>query len=643
MVSQTEEEIASSSQEKSETESPPPELEAEDIFHDTSTEFGPEPVDWEDDPLETRESTGEPAEWDHEFFAQFTAREPSAPNDDSIRKGIRDLLEEIEAGPPKGDDQKLEEQLTEWLRSVKDKVHQVESFVAGNFGRHVAAWEELLSSSTRPASRSVLSWIRNGIKPSFAGTSQCDPHKLERVKRMLRKVVGPTRVEEWLAGQVPHPVEFPNHRSFFENSAFAIEAVGEMLVNSTVRLYEVGERRPKVVNPLGVANLPKGRLVLDAGYVNSFTKHIPFKYETLREILSFLDSQGFFSTWDFKAGYYHVLIHPRFRTYFGFRIGKAYFHYNAMCFRWSEACFAYTLVTQEAAKELRLRGIPMSSYLDDGLTGDKLRLRCLWAIIMIIRFLTFLGAVFSLSKCKFWPTQTGDWLGFVVDTTREQFRVSEAKQEKVRTTLNELIEAETVTPRLLAKVAGRIIAMGPAVLPAALYSRPLFQAIQGKLSWDQIFPDSGSGQGDSPLIHRETRGVERAQVVPQTSPAGGSVRCIGLWLRRHNSSSGEALLRACGLPLRIRGPDVQHCKRDAGLPKSPSASHGKLPGAPARIGHPGDRGQPRGGIRLEQVQQPCCRRRLKFARNLRALLHSGLRRGGPVEATGGARPRGRSQ
>jgi hypothetical protein len=267
------------------------------------------------------------------------------PDDSTLRRQIRDLLSEIEAGPPVANGKDLEDSLTEWLRSVKDKVHPVEEFVAGSFSRHVAAWEEVLSGSSRPSSKSVLSWLRNGIKPAFVGTTECDLKKLERVRRMLKKVLGEARAEEWLAGQVPRPVEFPNHRSFFENSEFGVQAVGEMLTNSTVKLYEEDERKPKVVNPLGVANLPKGRLVLDGGYVNAFTKHVPFKYETLREILLFLEERGFFSTWDFKAGYYHVLIHPRFRTYFGFRIGKAYFHYNALCFGWSEACYAYTLVT----------------------------------------------------------------------------------------------------------------------------------------------------------------------------------------------------------------------------------------------------------------------------------------------------------
>lgn len=396
----------------------PLETEAEDVFQDAQSEFElEETVDWDDDPLESRTASEEPSEWNHAFFAKFVPRKPTGPDDAALREELRELLREIEAGLPEVGDEEFEESLSEWLRTVESRVHPVSEFVAGSFGRHPGAWEELLGGSTRPASKQVLSWLRSGIKPSFAGTAECDPKKLERVRRMLRKVVGESRVDEWLSGQVPRPVEFPNHRSFFENSEFAVGAVGELLTNSTVRLYGQGERRPKVVNPLGVANLPKGRLVLDGGYINAFTKHVPFKYETLREILSFLGDHGFFTTWDFKAGYYHVLIHPRFRTYFGFRIGLAYFHYNALCFGWSEACYAYTLVTQEAAKELRIRGIPVSSYLDDGLTGDEQRLRCLWFIIMVVRFLTLLGAVFSLQKCQFWPTQKGDWLGFVVDTT----------------------------------------------------------------------------------------------------------------------------------------------------------------------------------------------------------------------------------
>jgi hypothetical protein len=66
--------------------------------------------------------------------------------------------------------------------------------------------------------------------------------------------------------------------------------------------------------------------------------------------------------------------------------------------------------------------------------------------------------------------------------------VADAKLDKVKRTLLELTLAKTISPRLLARAAGKIIAMSPAVLPASLYSCPLFQAIQGRISWDEIFP-----------------------------------------------------------------------------------------------------------------------------------------------------------
>jgi hypothetical protein len=53
---------------------------------------------------------------------------------------MRDLLEELESGPPELGSEEDEERLTEWLRSVEDRLHcPVKDFVAGSFGRHMEA------------------------------------------------------------------------------------------------------------------------------------------------------------------------------------------------------------------------------------------------------------------------------------------------------------------------------------------------------------------------------------------------------------------------------------------------------------------------------------------------------------------------
>jgi hypothetical protein len=64
-----------------------------------------------------------------------------------------------------------------------------------------------------------------------------------------------------------------------------------------------------------------------------------------------------------------------------------------------------------------------------------------------------------------------EWLGFLIDSKHQMFRVSESKLAKVREALKEMLETPTTSARKPAALAGKIVALSPAVLPAALYSR----------------------------------------------------------------------------------------------------------------------------------------------------------------------------
>lgn len=291
---------------------------------------------------------------------------------------------------------------------------------------------------------------------------------------------------------MPHEIEMKNHQSVYEHLPFVVKAVQNLVITSTGHLYGPKDGKPKVVNPLGVAlNGATERLVLNGMYINLFMKSLPFCYERLRDILNFLQKAGFVSSWDLKSGYFHVLIHPKYRTYFGFKVGTAYLHFNGVCFGWSQACYVFTVVMQEIFIEARARGIPVSSYIDDGITADPRYGRCLWSVVRIVKLLNLMGAYFGIPKCRSRPSQEGEWLGFEVITREEEFRVSAKKMGKVFGAMSKLIESTKITPRqLAATVAGNLISLAPAVLPASLYSREFFQAIQGKISWDAIFPTS---------------------------------------------------------------------------------------------------------------------------------------------------------
>jgi hypothetical protein len=88
------------------------------------------------------------------------------------------------------------------------------------------------------------------------------------------------------------------------------------------------------------------------------------------------------------------------------------------------------------------------------------------------------------------PEQLLKWLGFLIDTQEQLFKVGPDKLEKLKAALAELMSNPSTSARKLAKIAGRIISTGPAIAPLALYSRSLFQAIKGSITWDRLFPTS---------------------------------------------------------------------------------------------------------------------------------------------------------
>jgi hypothetical protein len=109
---------------------------------------------------------------------------------------------------------------------------------------------------------------------------------------------------------------------------------------------------------------------------------------------------------------------------------------------------------QEIFIEVRTRGIPVLSYIDDGITADFAYEKCLWAVVLIVKLLNYLGAYFGLPKCHLKPSQQGKWLGFEVVTKLEEFRVSSKKMNKVLPALSHLL-ASSVAEKLISLLPGR--------------------------------------------------------------------------------------------------------------------------------------------------------------------------------------------
>ncbi|GAQ91116.1 DNA/RNA polymerases [Klebsormidium nitens] len=362
---------------------------------------------------------------------RIQTRVSSAPNPQDQRDRIKELLEVMQSKPD-DPDAELETQTEELLKNLPEKIPNHEAFEAASFQTFWPAWDELLRKTGRKSARMVLGWLKHGFRPRFSGVSKAKPEKRKVVEEMLRRLIGAEHLHEFLTGRKPHRIEFPNHASFYREWEFSKGEIEKNLRSGAIAVWKREWGEPEVVSPMGVVDSAgKLRLICNDRYLNLFLTSIPFQYEKLRDVLNFTDQGSYVSTADLKSGYFHVPVHPAYWKYFAFKVGGVTFCYKVLCFGFAQACYVFT---------------------------------------------------------KLVPDQMAKWLGFIVDTNLTEFRLHPKKIQKIKDAMEELITSTSTTSRAIARAAGILVSAAPAVLPVAIYSRALYEALNGKEGWDSHFP-----------------------------------------------------------------------------------------------------------------------------------------------------------
>ena len=135
--------------------------------------------------------------------------------------------------------------------------------------------------------------------------------KLQLVKQLLQKTVGPQGVEPALHGSEPQQVHFKNRISVGLHESFVDGAISELTKTGAICPWTAPEPIT-VISGLGVAVDRKGkkRLILDARYINLCDKYEGFSYESLSDVPQYLQPADFIMLTDLKAGYHQVKMHP---------------------------------------------------------------------------------------------------------------------------------------------------------------------------------------------------------------------------------------------------------------------------------------------------------------------------------------------
>ena len=102
-------------------------------------------------------------------------------------------------------------------------------------------------------------------------------------------------------------------------------------------------------------------------------------------------------------------------------------------------------------------------YLDDGISGSRDYISARAASNIQRSDLASAGFVTNEEKSNWEPVQIGEWLGFLINTIRLTFQIPPKKLEKLRSSLELLVNDGHSTYRSLARLAGFIVSLSLAV------------------------------------------------------------------------------------------------------------------------------------------------------------------------------------
>lgn len=404
-----------------------------------------------------------------------------------------------------------------WLDKLQQELPDPAQFRAGKLADKVMIWERFFAAAGNDsmAARKVIKWIRNGVYTPMVGLDHPGQEKapfrrkkLEIVRAMLRRTL-PTGsdIELWLAGDKPHQVAFPNHRSTIIYADFLREEVRGMLDKKVIKEWRAADP-PVVINSLLVADekAPKLRLCLSPMYVNLFTKYQPVRYERVEDVAGLAEPGDWAFSTDDKSGYWQVPLHPAMWKYMAFRAelnpgeGERVYCFTHLPFGLAPACYVYTTIKQEIYRPLREAGIRLVFLIDDQLSLQQgaCRTRCQSGAMG--RLLGSLGWYLSFTKCQWEPTQSPRFLGLIADLALRAFRIPPEKERALEAQIQQLLARPHVSDRDIARVAGTVMALSPALDLAPLAARGLMKAMQGVLGWDELYPSPEAMRADLGLV-----------------------------------------------------------------------------------------------------------------------------------------------
>lgn len=327
----------------------------------------------------------------------------------------------------------------------------------------------------------------------------------------------------------PPAYEEANNKSAMQDMPFVIQAVAELQKRGVI---EFRDEKPLCVSPLTVSKkfgrdgITKNRLCWDGSRcVNLYVKEQKVVLSHLRRSLEITREGDFQVTYDLKAAYHHVRIHPSQTKYLGAAIpkpdgGKQYFVFLYLPFGLSSAVHCLTKLFKPVNAYIHEKGIQHSIYLDDGRIVAETKCKAEDQRTFVYKVLKSSGWILEVEKSDKDgdANQSKEYLGFIIDTASMTVRLQETKKQRILQQVSETIShgSKSFPAKELAGTIGKIVAtepaLGPIVVIAARASYAVLEEATQRRGWNsslvmskeaqdglQFFVDNCSEFDNSPI------------------------------------------------------------------------------------------------------------------------------------------------
>ena len=409
--------------------------------------------------------------------------------------------------------------------------------------------EELLTPSCEVTpSLSVCANIHQAqFFPFWQDVLKCSPWHTKILKEGYRL--------DFIDGILPGSYDERNNRSARLEPAFVRDSLDSM---SSSNILDQVLEKPTCVNPLTVSarelspESRKLRLCWDGSrFINPKLKKMSVKLSHFPKAAEILYHGDYQVSMDLKSFYYHLMIYPPHRTFLGIAAdfpdgSRRYYQYNVLPFGLAPAAAIMTRLVKPIISYLASLGIRMSIYLDDSKVNAATKALA-WEHYQITKeVFRKAGFVISAEKSDEFSdvSQQKLYLGFIMCSVSMTAKASDEKLSTVMSFVRSHLSHDRISVKDLAKIAGRIAALRPAlghfVLLVSRSSYALIEQHVDNFGWSgiltistaiktelQLFLDYATTLNGYPLL-QDYRSQAIQDLIPHSTSFAGDASAVGV-------------------------------------------------------------------------------------------------------------------